>query len=151
VTVNFWALTLLLDPALIEDTHVFQDYVPGWMDHSLHTSVLLFTLAELLLSYRPYPRWSALGRILATVVVLAYTSWYVLTVCFKIGHASFLPYSFQFITILLFEVKCAVEKRRYINQKAVSTGLHCATSQKTATSILVTVRTSNLAKNQTFQ
>jgi hypothetical protein len=80
VTVNFWVLNCLLDPALIEDSQVLQNYVPGWMDHSLHTSVLLFTLAELLLSYRPYPRWSALGRMRSTVVVLAYTSWYVLTV-----------------------------------------------------------------------
>jgi hypothetical protein len=77
VTVNFWALNSLLDPALIEDTHVLQDFVPGWMDHSLHSCVLVFTLAELLLSYRPYPRWATLGRLRSTVVVLAYASWWV--------------------------------------------------------------------------
>lgn len=87
VTVNFWVLNLLLDPALIEDTQVLQDYVPSWMNHSLHTSVLLFTLAELLLSHRSYPRWSTLGRMRSTVVVLAYTSWYVLTV----GNKSTIP------------------------------------------------------------
>jgi hypothetical protein len=75
--VNFWVLNGLLDPALIEDTHVLQDYVPSWMNHSLHSSVLLFTLTELLLTYRRYPRWTALGRLMSAVVVLAYTSWWV--------------------------------------------------------------------------
>jgi hypothetical protein len=75
VTLNFWVLICLLDPALIEDTRVLQDHVPPWMDHSLHSAVLLFMLAELLLSHRPYPRWSALGKMRSTVVVLAYTSW----------------------------------------------------------------------------
>lgn len=77
VTVNFWALNSLLDPALIEDTHVFEDFVPSWMNHSLHSHVLVFTLAELLLSCRTYPRWTALGRLRSTVVVLAYASWWV--------------------------------------------------------------------------
>ncbi|KDR12963.1 Androgen-induced protein 1 [Zootermopsis nevadensis] len=69
---------------------VLQDYVPSWMDHSLHTSVLLFTLAELLLSHRPYPRWSTLGRMRSTVVVLAYTSWVTLAVL--LGSAWPYPY-----------------------------------------------------------
>ena len=77
VTVNFWVLNSLLDPALIEDTQVLQDYVPSWMNHSLHTAVLFFTLAELLLTYRRYPRRTAPGRLMSAVVVLAYTSWWV--------------------------------------------------------------------------
>jgi hypothetical protein len=77
VTVNFWVLNSLLDPALIEDTHVLQDYVPSWMNHSLHTAVLLFTFVEILLTYRRYPRWTAPGRLMSAVVVLAYTSWWV--------------------------------------------------------------------------
>ena len=77
VTVNFWVLNSLLDPALIEDTHVLQDHVPSWMNHSLHTAVLFFTLAELLLTYRRYPRWTAPGRLMSAVVVLGYTSWWV--------------------------------------------------------------------------
>jgi hypothetical protein len=75
VTANFWALNSLLDPALIEDTHVLQDFVPSWMNHSLHSYVLVFTVAELLLSCKTYPRWAALGRLRSTVVVLAYASW----------------------------------------------------------------------------
>jgi hypothetical protein len=75
VSVNFWVLYSLLDPALIEDTHVLQDFVPSWMNHSLHSYVLVFTLAELLLSCKTYPRWAALGRLRSTVVVLAYASW----------------------------------------------------------------------------
>jgi hypothetical protein len=75
VTVNFWVLNSVLDPALIEDTHVLQDHVPSWMNHSLHTVVLLFALAELLLTYRRYPRWTVPGRLTSAVVVLAYTSW----------------------------------------------------------------------------
>jgi hypothetical protein len=77
VTVNFWVLNSLLDPALIEDTQVLQDYVPSWMNHSLHTTVLLFALVELVLTHRRYPRWTARGRLMAAVVVLAYTSWWV--------------------------------------------------------------------------
>ncbi|XP_069692278.1 androgen-induced gene 1 protein-like isoform X2 [Periplaneta americana] len=90
VSVNYWVLDSLLDPALLEDTHVLQDYVPRWIDHNLHTSVLLFSLAELLLCYRPYPRWASLGQVRSTVVVLAYTSWVILAVL--IGSAW--PYTF---------------------------------------------------------
>jgi hypothetical protein len=86
VTVNFWVLNSLLDPALIEDTQVLQDHVPCWMNHSLHTNVLVFTLAELFLSYRSFPRWAALGRMRSTVVVLAYTSWCV-TIHISRAHA----------------------------------------------------------------
>jgi hypothetical protein len=75
VSVNYWALYSLLGPALIEDTNVLDDFVPIWMDHSLHSSLVVFTLAELLLSCRTYPRWTALGRLRSTVVVLAYASW----------------------------------------------------------------------------
>jgi len=77
VTVNFWVLNSVLDPALIEDTQVLQDYVPSWMNHSLHTAVLLFTFVELLLTFRRYPQWTAPGRLMSAVVVLAYTSWWV--------------------------------------------------------------------------
>ncbi|KAJ9596567.1 hypothetical protein L9F63_012400 [Diploptera punctata] len=75
---------------LIEDTRVFQDLVPSWMDHSLHTNVIFFTLAELLLCYRPYPRSSALGRMRSTVIVLGYTSW----VTFAVLIGSSWPYPF---------------------------------------------------------
>jgi hypothetical protein len=79
VTVNFWVLYSLIDPALIEDTQVLQDHVPSWMNHSLHTCVLLFTLTELLLTHRRYPRWAALGKVMSAVVVLGYTAWWVNT------------------------------------------------------------------------
>ena len=87
VTVNFWVLNSLLDPALIEDTQVLQDYVPSWMNHSLHTTVLLFTLAELLLTYRRYPQWTAPGKLMSTIVVLAYTSWWVDTAPCDLLHS----------------------------------------------------------------
>jgi hypothetical protein len=77
LTGNFWVLYSLLDPALIEDTHLLQDYLPDWMNHSLHSYVLGFTAAELLLCFRHYPRWTALGRLMSTFVVLAYASWWV--------------------------------------------------------------------------
>jgi hypothetical protein len=77
VTVNFWVLNLLMDPALIEDTHVLQDYVPSWMNHSLHSYMLVFTAAELVLSPRHYPPWMAVGRLMSAAVVLAYASWWV--------------------------------------------------------------------------
>lgn len=77
VSVNFWALNSLFDPALIDDTHAYEDFVPSWMNHSLHSYVLVFALAELLLSCRTYPGWTALGRLRSTVVVLAYASWWV--------------------------------------------------------------------------
>ncbi|XP_023714275.1 androgen-dependent TFPI-regulating protein-like isoform X2 [Cryptotermes secundus] len=90
VSVNFWALNSLFDPALIDDTHAYEDFVPSWMNHSLHSYVLVFALAELLLSCRTYPGWTALGRLRSTVVVLAYASWVALTVL--VGSAWPYPY-----------------------------------------------------------
>jgi FAR-17a/AIG1-like protein. len=75
VTVNYWSVMSLLTPNLIDDTRVFHEHVPWWMDHTLHTTVIFLALAELLLCYRPYPRSPAIGRLRSTVVVLGYTSW----------------------------------------------------------------------------
>jgi hypothetical protein len=77
LTLNFWILYSLLNPALIEDTHLLQDYLPSWMNHALHSYVLVFTAAELLLCCRHYPRWTTLGRFMSIFVVLAYASWWV--------------------------------------------------------------------------
>ncbi|XP_069692487.1 androgen-induced gene 1 protein-like [Periplaneta americana] len=75
VAVNFWTMYSFLEDNLIEDMAVMK-HVPLWMNHSLHTVILVLPLFEMSLSYRPYPdRMRGLLAVLG--VILCYCSWVV--------------------------------------------------------------------------
>ncbi|XP_063227239.1 androgen-dependent TFPI-regulating protein-like [Bacillus rossius redtenbacheri] len=49
VSINFWAV-YWLDPALLEDLGILQEYVTPSLNHSLHTGIVVVPLLELLLN-----------------------------------------------------------------------------------------------------
>lgn len=49
-------------------------YFPLWLNHNMHTSIMIFALIDLATSFRMYPK-RKLGLLILTVFMLAYVIW----------------------------------------------------------------------------
>ncbi|XP_060522234.1 androgen-induced gene 1 protein-like [Cylas formicarius] len=72
VGLTFWGL-YALDRELIFPK-VLDDYFPNWLNHVMHTNIMIFTLLELVTSYRTYPS-RKVGLTLLLSFMASYLVW----------------------------------------------------------------------------
>ncbi|KAK6623779.1 hypothetical protein RUM44_010635 [Polyplax serrata] len=81
VTINFWAIYSNY-PRVIDEDNVTESYFPSWVNHGLHSSILLLTVVEKFLVYRPYPARMSAFLGFSTVLTMY---WSTCTVLYFIG------------------------------------------------------------------
>ncbi|EEB12170.1 Androgen-induced protein, putative [Pediculus humanus corporis] len=54
VTINFWAIYSYY-PRVIDEDNVTESFFPSWVNHGLHTTILLLACIEKFITYRSYP------------------------------------------------------------------------------------------------
>ncbi|XP_050309181.1 androgen-dependent TFPI-regulating protein-like [Anthonomus grandis grandis] len=72
VGLSFWGL-YLIDRELIFPT-ILDKYFPSWLNHLMHTNIMIFSLLEMLVSYRKYPS-RKIGLTITVSFMLVYLGW----------------------------------------------------------------------------
>lgn len=72
VATTFWGI-YFVDRELILPKAI-DPYFPGWLNHLMHTNIVVFLLGELFTSYRKYPTRKQ-GLSTLAVVMVAYLVW----------------------------------------------------------------------------
>lgn len=72
VGLSFWGI-YAVDRELILPKS-FDPYFPTWLNHVMHTNILFFILAELIVTFRMYPRRNE-GLAILSAFMLAYMVW----------------------------------------------------------------------------
>lgn len=73
VSVTFWGI-YLVDRELIFPK-ILDKYFPVWLNHIMHTNIMVFVLLELVMSFRMYPTKKR-GMSILTVFMLIYLIWF---------------------------------------------------------------------------
>lgn len=72
VGISFWAL-MAIDRELVFPK-AFDAYFPGWLNHIMHTNIMVFILLEMFISFRVYPKRST-GLLGLTIFMGSYLIW----------------------------------------------------------------------------
>lgn len=72
VGVTFWGL-MAIDRELVFPK-VLDEFFPTWLNHLMHTNIMIFIFLEMFLTYRPYPKRKR-GILGMTLFLVTYLIW----------------------------------------------------------------------------
>ncbi|XP_037911957.1 androgen-induced gene 1 protein-like isoform X1 [Hermetia illucens] len=72
VGISFWSL-MAIDRELVFPK-AFDAFFPGWLNHIMHTNIMIFIILELFISFRAYPKRRK-GLLGLTVFMISYLIW----------------------------------------------------------------------------